>query len=98
MNLRSAIDPCNCWPYRRLRFADDKRNTVDNQQNVEAFLNLSDAIGPLIRDGQRIVGGVIEVDQSNLRMLIVDAEWHRLLVPEPRRQRFIRSDQAIRLN
>jgi hypothetical protein len=67
MDLERAIKPALAGADWRLGLDQDKRQAVDQQHKVWAFLSLAGAEGELLGDDKAVLLDVAEVDQADGR-------------------------------
>ena len=98
VHLESTIQPGDAAASGRLRLADDERQAVDDEHDVEALRDRACLIRPLIADDQPVVARLTGVDEPHRHVLAVRGERHGLLASEPSHEVLVGSNQSVRLH
>ncbi len=93
--MLGPVEPAYRVAGGRFQFADDERNPVDEQHEVEADLNPRGLEGQLLRDEVSVVVQVVEVDEAHGHMLVILAEGHTFVAAQPLGEGFVGAHQPI---
>ena len=95
VDVPGGVQPGNGRLHRCLRLADDEREPVDPEDDVEAAFVARAAVGDLVGHDESVVGQVVEVDELDRDVLVSADEAQGLIASEPGGEPFVGGDEAV---